>query len=472
MAAHFLQKSRHKSVYYFRRRIPDDLRLHTARRQIFRSLHTGDRREALIRARALAVEADSLFRELRAMAKNRSGVRTDYKMDFKLDEFGRVTDVSVDAETHEQDAVNSALATVLAGSGGAKAIGTTAADDSPSPIVSEASTRPSENCGTTLSGAIAKYQESGGLKPTTARRYAPVLERVKAFFGAATPLAEITQSRFAKYAASIKGGSHAPKTMGLYIGTAGAFFNWCGSHFDDAPQISTRSLKPKRLAPARDDRAVFSTQELRCLVEAVAPVRASEPHKYWITVLGIFTGARLEELAQLGLENVKKDEASDFWFLDINGHDGRSLKTKASWRLVPLHPAVISSGLAQYVDHVRAAGHSRLFPQWKPRTDPKHGGLIYGHKISRWGGEQLALLRKHDQVTTPKTTYFHSMRHTLVNHLKQAMVDENLRAAIVGHEIGGINQNHYGKQYGVALLGGAMVKAMHLYADLLQQHEN
>ena len=93
MAAHFLQKSRHKSVYYFRRRIPDDLRLHTARRQIFRSLHTGDRREALIRARALAVEADCLFRELRAMAKNRSGVRTDYKMDFKLDEFGRVTDV-------------------------------------------------------------------------------------------------------------------------------------------------------------------------------------------------------------------------------------------------------------------------------------------------------------------------------------------------------------------------------------------
>lgn len=467
MAAHFLQKSRHKSVYYFRRRIPDDLRLQTARRQIFRSLHTGDRREALVRARALAVEADCLFRELRTMAKNRSGARTDYKMDFKLDEFGRLTDVSVDAEAHEQDAVNSALATALAGSAGAKATRATAADDSPSPIAGQVSTRPAEMSGTALSAAIAEYRRAGGLKPTTARRYSPVLERVEAFFGAATPLAEITQSRFAKYAASIKDGSQAPKTMSLYIGTAGAFLNWCGSRFDDAPQVSTRSLKPKRLAPARDDRAVFSIQELRCLVEAVTPMRAAEPHKFWITVLGIFTGARLEALAQLDLGNVKKDKASDFWFLDINGHDGRNLKTQASWRLVPLLPAVMECGLAQYVDQVRAAGHSRLFPQWKPRTDPKHGGMNYGHKISRWGGVQLALLRKNGQVTTPKTTYFHSMRHTLVNHLKQAMVDENLRAAIVGHEIGGINQNHYGKQYGVKLLSDAMVSAMRPYAELL-----
>ena len=48
-------------------------------------------------------------------------------------------------------------------------------------------------------------------------------------------------------------------------------------------------------------------------------------------------------------------------------------------------------------------------------------------------------------------------------------VDETiLRAAIVGHEVGGINQNLYGKQYGVELLGCAMTRAMNGYAALLK----
>ena len=46
--------------------------------------------------------------------------------------------------------------------------------------------------------------------------------------------------------------------------------------------------------------------------------------------IGDIHRARLEELAQLGLGNVKKDETkSDYWFLDINGDDGRSSENQS-----------------------------------------------------------------------------------------------------------------------------------------------
>jgi hypothetical protein len=69
MASNFLQRSRHGSVYYFRRRIPADLRARGLPRQIFRWLHTSDRRAAIILARALALQSDHLFDQVRSMAK-------------------------------------------------------------------------------------------------------------------------------------------------------------------------------------------------------------------------------------------------------------------------------------------------------------------------------------------------------------------------------------------------------------------
>jgi hypothetical protein len=61
------------------------------------------------------------------------------------------------------------------------------------------------------------------------------------------------------------------------------------------------------------------------------------------------------------------------------------------------------------------------------------------------------------------------MRHAFVNHLKQAMVSEELRAALVGHETGGINQNRYGKEYSLKLLGDSIVTALTDYPGLLRE---
>jgi hypothetical protein len=69
MAAEFLQKLPHGTVYFFRRRVPDDLQAVLGRRQLYKSLCTTCRREAVIRARALAAKTDQDFHHLRAMSK-------------------------------------------------------------------------------------------------------------------------------------------------------------------------------------------------------------------------------------------------------------------------------------------------------------------------------------------------------------------------------------------------------------------
>jgi hypothetical protein len=70
MAGRFLQRSRHGTTYFFRRRIPDDLRGVLGRCQLYRSLGTVDVREAVVRARALAVEIDRLFAHIRDTTKS------------------------------------------------------------------------------------------------------------------------------------------------------------------------------------------------------------------------------------------------------------------------------------------------------------------------------------------------------------------------------------------------------------------
>ena len=67
MAGSFLQKSRHGTVYYFRRKIPNDLRGIIGRPQVYISLNTQNRVDALLAARRMAAQFDGLFAMIRGM---------------------------------------------------------------------------------------------------------------------------------------------------------------------------------------------------------------------------------------------------------------------------------------------------------------------------------------------------------------------------------------------------------------------
>lgn len=113
MAGSFLQKSRHGTVFYFRRRIPDDLRSIIGKPSIVKSLGTEQRREAIILARALAAKTDTLFHDLRSM-EDKDRIRTNFSLSWILDDSSQKRAVAEDVRPGEEVAAAVGVATLQA----------------------------------------------------------------------------------------------------------------------------------------------------------------------------------------------------------------------------------------------------------------------------------------------------------------------------------------------------------------------
>jgi len=78
--------------------------------------------------------------------------------------------------------------------------------------------------------------------------------------------------------------------------------------------------------------------------------------KFWMPLLATFTGARLEELAQLKTEDIKTDADTGIVFLNITDSgiagDGekKQLKNKNSVRPIPIHSTLIEVGFLDYIN--------------------------------------------------------------------------------------------------------------------------
>lgn len=465
MTANFLQKSRHDSVFYFRRRVPADLFDSIRQRQIYKSLDTSDRREAIIRARALAAQTDRLFASLRAMPKPNT-IQTDYMVEIKLDLRGLPQAVRIEAEPGEHEAAQKALETAVAGLAALR-----------EPARLQDAQRARENPGPTLAEGVAEYMTKADIKPTTRAAYKTKLAYLVEYAGGPTPLFDIDQAGFVKLAETILAdNARHDKTKIGYITTIGAFLNWHRIR-KGLPQLTAATLKPKRTAPAALDRDAHSLDQLRAIFDHTAGYRVTEPHKYWVTVATAFLGCRVEELAQVNMHtDLKHDKETGVWYLvfaeteDADGVLRKSLKKLSSWRNVPIHSALVRHGFIDYLTKQRNAGYVRPFESgWEPHVGKTAGdGIKWSHKITKWGGDRMKELRDGGHLPSGTQTYFHSMRHTFANTLAVAKVTEEYRSTLQGQAFGGMNSQTYAKlRYNHNALSETVETALAPYAALL-----
>ncbi len=133
-------------------------------------------------------------------------------------------------------------------------------------------------------------------------------------------------------------------------------------------------VERKQAAFARKERTAFTEGEIAkifatavyqaCAWKATkaGTFRTFQPFHYWLPLLGLFTGARIGELCQLYLDDVRCE--GDVWFIDINQSSlDKSLKNEWSKRLVPLHPKLVELGFANWCDQLRKGGYKRVFPE-------------------------------------------------------------------------------------------------------------
>ena len=154
----------------------------------------------------------------------------------------------------------------------------------------------------------------------------------------------------------------------------------------------------------------------------------------WGVLLGLYTGARVSEIAQLGVVDFIEQDGLPCVRITDEGK-GQSLKTDASRRVVPLHPDLIALGILARLDALRqAAGPDRVgFLTGEPvRTKARVNGPgdWLSKSFTRW-------LDKSNCTDGAKKgrVGFHSLRKTVVQTLQAAGVAAEVRAAIVGHEL-------------------------------------
>ena len=157
------------------------------------------------------------------------------------------------------------------------------------------------------------------------------------------------------------------------------------------------------------------------------------PYQFWLPVLGLFTGGRLNELCQLDTEDVSKTEPGGIWTISMMDDEldrplPKSLKNQSSRRILPIHSELIRMGFLVFVEQAIKEGREKLFSD----------GLTYNPKKG-WGSNATHFFCRFPSPSTPASGYFfkcgirerdsegktdrknfHSFRHTFTDLAREA----------------------------------------------------
>lgn len=177
---------------------------------------------------------------------------------------------------------------------------------------------------------------------------------------------------------------------------------------------------------------------------------------YFVPLIGWFTGARREEICGLKLSEIQ--QVDGLWQFDFQPTEIRRLKTVTSRRSVPFADELVRLRLPEYVEALRDAGETLLFPELVAESGIGNMGDPYYKNVWAKIATALPWLKK-GQAN-------HSFRHTVVDAMKEAGVPSEIRADFVGQKLNSETEGRYSKAH-VKLLREA-AKAIPIVTDHLE----
>jgi integrase len=221
---------------------------------------------------------------------------------------------------------------------------------------------------------------------------------------------DVTRKGVQKWIEALSANGVAPKTIARKLSEVRGFWRYLKAHQvapdETAPFADLVVPKSSALVSRKKRKAYTDAQVLNLLKRA----NEREDHQLADLIrLGMFTGARIESLCALRLEQVTE---STITFL--------ADKTEAGSRTIPVHP-----DLKPTIKRLRKAstdGYLLSGLSGDNKYEDRSPGI--GKRFGRLKSA-IGFGRDHD---------FHSLRRTVVTLLERADVPEGIAADIVGHE--------------------------------------
>jgi integrase len=206
----------------------------------------------------------------------------------------------------------------------------------------------------------------------------------------------------------------------------GAVLAWSEEHgyIDRSPMSAGIMPEIDTDAPGREP---FKPEEIVKLFSS-APFttqRSDEPSAFWLPLLSLYTGARIEELGQLARTDVRFKEGVYTITIDDRSDDPavrKRLKNKASRRRIPVHQQLMVLGFRDLIEKGTA---KHVFPELP------HGATRVTSLYSR----HFSRLLNRVGIKRPALS-FHSFRHTFIDAMRVCNVRPDVRSALVGHSSG------------------------------------
>lgn len=202
-----------------------------------------------------------------------------------------------------------------------------------------------------------------------------------------------------------------------------------------SPMVGFKDARKSLAKPST--RRPFQSEEIVKIFDesTFLPWARKTPHAWWGPMIGLYTGARVSEIAQLKVEDIVQD--CGVWCFHIrvtedeDGQFSQGVKGESAIRIVPIAQPLLDAGFLHFLEDARESGHARLFPQLKLgllRGTEERNGTGYGGALCRLFS---AYVKRHMPIE--KGLAFHCFRHNLITGLGIKDVEPFVIASITGH---------------------------------------
>lgn len=171
--------------------------------------------------------------------------------------------------------------------------------------------------------------------------------------------------------------------------------------------------------------------------------------QYWGPLLGVYTGARREELLGLSPDDIITVNGIDCINIRVNAN--RGLKNPAAVRIIPIHSHLIELGFLDYANGRKRAGEAALFPELVPTNASDSFGDKFFYNWDKVLDVQLG--------TEADGLSFHCFRHYVIAFLKTVpTVSDKERRDLAGH----VGDDVHNEVYDKATTPDVMVRVVNL----------